>query len=157
MRHDDGALFKPSLRTPLGLMSRDNWTRRGGHFPSGSPKSWMSQNGSCSFPVENLNRSQGTKRKRSKEADSSPIIVFKHISSTESEQDPQKSSNIHAIYHSPNVRQSHMVGHLPFALPHSSLAPPRNTSGELFIAQPVVDLFQPRVGTLPFQLGERFL
>src|SRR6266705_6931972 len=64
------------------------------------------KNGSCSFPVENLNRSQGTKRKRSKEADSSPIIVFKHISSTESEQDPQKSSNIHAIYHSPNVRQN---------------------------------------------------
>src|SRR6266487_2794287 len=38
------------------------------------------KNRSCSFPVENLNRSQGTKRKRSKEADSSPIIVFKHIS-----------------------------------------------------------------------------
>src|SRR6266700_24245 len=31
------------VRTPLGLMSRDNWIRRGEHFPSGSPKSWMSQ------------------------------------------------------------------------------------------------------------------
>jgi hypothetical protein len=44
-----------------------------------------------------------------------------------------------------------------FALPHSSLAPPRNTPGKLFIAQPVADLFQPRVCALPFQIGERFL
>ncbi len=43
LRHDDLSVFKPSLRTPLGLMSRDNWTRRGWHFPSGSPKSWKSQ------------------------------------------------------------------------------------------------------------------
>src|SRR5260370_18819678 len=43
-----------------------------------------------------------------------------------------------------------------FALPHSSLAPPRNPPGELFIAQPVADLFQPRVCALPFQLAERF-
>src|SRR5436190_5675181 len=57
------------------------------------------KNGSCSFPVENLNRSQGTKRKRSKEADSSPIIVFKHISSTEIEQDPQKPSAFQFIHH----------------------------------------------------------
>ncbi|MDQ6661758.1 MAG: hypothetical protein M3Z24_12435 [Chloroflexota bacterium] len=44
-----------------------------------------------------------------------------------------------------------------FALPHSSLAPPRNPPGELFIAQPVADIFQPRVCALPFQIGERFL
>ena len=44
-----------------------------------------------------------------------------------------------------------------FALPNSSLAPPRNPPGELFIAQPVADLFQPRVRALPFQIGERFL
>ncbi len=50
-----------------------------------------------------------------------------------------------------------MVGHLPFALPHSSLAPPRNPPGELFITQPVADLFQPRVCALPFQIGQRFL
>ena len=43
LRHDDVSVFKPSLRTPLDLMSRDNWIRRGGHFPSGSPKSWKSQ------------------------------------------------------------------------------------------------------------------
>ena len=43
-----------------------------------------------------------------------------------------------------------------FALPNSSLAPPRNPPGELFIAQPVADLFQPRVCALPFQIGERF-
>lgn len=55
--------------------------------------------GSCSFPVENLNRSQGTKRKRLKEADSSPIIVFKHISSTEIEQDPRNVLILHANYH----------------------------------------------------------
>src|SRR5216683_6674605 len=60
-------------------------------------------------------------------------------------------SNLHPIY-----QQSHMVGHLPFALPHSSLAPPRNPPGELFIAQPVADLFQPRVCALPLQIGERF-
>src|SRR6266571_2551874 len=42
LRHDDVSVFKPSLRTPLDLMSRDNWIRRGGHFPSGSPKSWKS-------------------------------------------------------------------------------------------------------------------
>ena len=42
-------------------------------------------------------------------------------------------------------------------LPHSSLAPPRNPPGELFIAQPVADIFQPLVGALPFQIGERFL
>src|SRR5436305_3028876 len=34
-------IFKPPLRTPIGLMSRDNWTRRGWHFPSGSPKSTL--------------------------------------------------------------------------------------------------------------------
>src|SRR5260370_10330714 len=44
-----------------------------------------------------------------------------------------------------------------FALPNSSLAPPRNPPGELFIAQSVADIFQPLVGTLPFQIGERFL
>ena len=44
-----------------------------------------------------------------------------------------------------------------FALPNSSLAPPRNPPGELFIAQPVADIFQPRVCALPFQIGERFL
>src|SRR5258708_12118504 len=44
-----------------------------------------------------------------------------------------------------------------FALPNSSLAPPRNPPGELFIAQPVADIFQPLVGALPFQIGERFL
>src|SRR6266536_673248 len=44
-----------------------------------------------------------------------------------------------------------------FAPPHSSLAPPRNPPGELFIAQPVADLRQPRVCALPFQIGERFL
>jgi hypothetical protein len=44
-----------------------------------------------------------------------------------------------------------------FALPHSSLAPPRNPPGELVIAQPVADLFQPRVCALPLQIGERFL
>src|ERR1700686_3145557 len=43
-----------------------------------------------------------------------------------------------------------------FALPHSSLAPPRNPPGELFIAQLVANLFQPRVCALPFQIGERF-
>src|ERR1700686_1738743 len=43
-----------------------------------------------------------------------------------------------------------------FALPHSSPPPPRNPPGELFIAQPVADLFQPRVCALPFQIGERF-
>ena len=43
-----------------------------------------------------------------------------------------------------------------FALSNSSLAPPRNPPGELFIAQPVADLFQPRVGALPFQFGKRF-
>src|SRR6266568_178564 len=52
------------------------------------------KNGSCSFPVENLNRSQGTKRKRSKGAASSPIIVFKHISSTEIDQEPVLSRNV---------------------------------------------------------------
>src|SRR5260221_5265058 len=44
-----------------------------------------------------------------------------------------------------------------FALPNSPLAPPRNPPGELFIAQPVADIFQPLVGALPFQIGERFL
>src|SRR6266700_7345216 len=42
-----------------------------------------------------------------------------------------------------------------YQLPHSSLAPPRNPPGELFITQPVADLFQPRVCALPFQIGER--
>src|SRR5258708_23780042 len=44
-----------------------------------------------------------------------------------------------------------------FALPNSSLAPPRNPPGELFIPQPVADIFQPIVGALPLQIRERFL
>src|SRR5260221_2513931 len=44
-----------------------------------------------------------------------------------------------------------------FALPNSSLAPPRNPPGELFIAQPVADIFQPLVAALPLQIGEPFL
>src|SRR5260221_11991034 len=44
-----------------------------------------------------------------------------------------------------------------FALPNSSLRPPRNPPGDLFIAQPVADIFQPRVCALLFQIGERFL
>src|SRR5438067_6858229 len=44
-----------------------------------------------------------------------------------------------------------------YALPHSSLAPPRHPPGELFIAQPLTDLVEPRVGALPFQIGKRFL
>jgi hypothetical protein len=44
-----------------------------------------------------------------------------------------------------------------FALPLSSLAPPGNPPGELFIPQQVADLFQPLVGALPLQIGERFL
>src|SRR5260221_14676707 len=44
-----------------------------------------------------------------------------------------------------------------FALPNSSLAPPRNPPGELFISQPVADIFQPLVGALPFQIRDRFL
>jgi murein L,D-transpeptidase YafK len=55
--------------------------------------------GSCSLSVENLNRSQETKRKGSKEADLSHTLAFHHCRSTESDQDPQKSSNIRAIYH----------------------------------------------------------
>src|SRR5437868_13828747 len=43
------------------------------------------------------------------------------------------------------------------ALPPSSLAPPGNPPGELVIAQPLTDLFQPRVCALPFQIGQRFL
>ena len=42
-------------------------------------------------------------------------------------------------------------------LPNSALAPPRNPPRELFIAQPVADIFQPLVGPLPFQIGQRFL
>jgi hypothetical protein len=50
-----------------------------------------------------------------------------------------------------------LSGKLVIALPHSSLAPPRNPPRELFIAQPVAYLFQPLVGPLPFQIGQRFL
>src|SRR5947209_13500078 len=38
-------------------MSRDNWIRRGEHVPSGSPKSWKSQNyaavDTCTSPAKN--------------------------------------------------------------------------------------------------------
>src|SRR5690242_14345722 len=43
------------------------------------------------------------------------------------------------------------------ALASSALAPPRNPPKEFFIAQPVTDIFQPLVGPLPFQIGQRFL
>ncbi|HEU5381334.1 MAG TPA: hypothetical protein VFV38_38400 [Ktedonobacteraceae bacterium] len=43
------------------------------------------------------------------------------------------------------------------ALPHASLAPPRNPSGECFIAQLVAHLFQPSVRPLLLQIGEHFL
>src|SRR6266516_7187552 len=51
---------------------------------------------------------------------------------------------------------AYLVGEL-FPMDSRSLAPPWNPPGELFIAQPVADLFQPLVCALPFQVGERFL
>jgi hypothetical protein len=60
---------------------------------------FQGKNGSGSLSVENLNRSQETKRKSSKEADPSYIIAFNPCRSTESDQDPQKSSRFQVIYY----------------------------------------------------------
>jgi hypothetical protein len=68
--------------------------------------------------VENLDRSQETRRKRSKKADSSPIIIFKHTSSTESEQDRQKPSAFQFMHHI--APDAHLISPL---LTHAALAP----------------------------------
>jgi len=57
------------------------------------------KNGSWSIAVENLNRLQETKKESFKEAASSRIMIFNHCHSTEIDQEPQKPSNLHAIYH----------------------------------------------------------
>ena len=44
-----------------------------------------------------------------------------------------------------------------FSLHNSSLVPPGNPHGELIIAQPVAEIFQPLIGPLPLEIGERFL
>jgi hypothetical protein len=49
--------------------------------------------------VENLNRSQDTKRKSTKEADPSYIIAFNPCRSTESEQDPENLLALRLTYH----------------------------------------------------------
>src|SRR5215469_9571143 len=77
---------------------RDRWT------PDHSLRRLITRclkTGSWSLSVENLNRSQETKRKSSKEADPSYIIAFNPCRSTESDQDPQNLTTLRLIYQIP--------------------------------------------------------